>query len=313
MATVLPEKITDITDEELFIQILSNIIGSTSREYFVIKDGFIYVKHHGLSEYLDTELSFIRLDDMQEIYTIYKKSLTEYSSLYAGYNIQEGYPIHKKSLTEYSRLYASYNIGFNYTRISGREYFKLGGSFTLINASRSGWIYESEDHIFTLPFGENSYIVQVAAEYFSVPNDIHNGAIKPYTPIKSIVKFDKLQKMSGEKYFKHEYNYRNVVDPYDANISFVCADTLDIVNPETGERVKTWKLILFLFSSWVAVKNDIETRNYIWPADIDTKNAINLLYDVHWKRYYILNGIDFYELRSLDSGKFTKVSITEAE
>jgi len=119
--------------------------------------------------------------------------------------------------------------------------------------------------------------------------------------------------MSGEKYFKHEYNYRNVVDPYDANISFVCADTLDIVNPETGERVKTWKLILFLFSSWVAVKNDIETRNYIWPADIDTKNAINLLYDVHWKRYYILNGIDFYELRSLDSGKFTKVSITEAE
>jgi hypothetical protein len=77
--------------------------------------------------------------------------------------------------------------------------------------------------------------------------------------------------------------------------------------------VKTWKLILFLFSKWTAIKNDIETRNYIWPDNIDTKKAIHLLYDEHWKRYYILNGTDFYELRSRDSGKLTKAAIVDAE
>lgn len=291
MATVLPENITDITDGKLLDQILNNMIGLTSGVVFVIKDGFIYATHNGPDEYQNTELLFIRLDDIQEVYDIYKKNTTKYP-----------------------HLSVNYNIGFNYTRVSGREYLKLGGSFILINARYLGIIHEKDNLIFESSY--ESYIVQVAADYFSVPNDIHNGAVNPYTPIKSIVKFNKLQKMSGEKYFKHEYNYRHMVDPYDARVSFLCTDTLDIVNPETGERVKTWKLTLFLFSNWVAIKNDIETRNYIWPADIDTKKAINLLYDEHWKRYYILNGTDFHELRSRDSGKLTKAanaSIVDAE
>jgi hypothetical protein len=290
MATVLPENITDITDVKLLDQTLNNMIGCTSGVIFVIKNGFIYATHNGPDEYQNTELLFIRLDDIQEVYSYYKKNTTESS-----------------------RLYANYNIGFNYTRISGREYLKLGGSFTLINASYFDIIDEKDDLIFESSYKDKSFIVRVAADYFSVPNDIHEGAVRPYTPIKSIVKFNKLQKMSGEKYFKHEYNYRHVVDPYDARVSFVCADTLDIVNPETGERVKTWKLILFLFSNWAAIKNDIENRNYIWTANIDTKKAIHLLYDEHWERYYILNGTDFHELRSRDSGKLTKAAITEAE
>jgi hypothetical protein len=141
MATVLPENITDITDGKLLDQTLNNMIMLSSGVVFIIKDGFIYATHNGPDEYQNTELLFIRLDDIQEVYSYYKKNTTKSS-----------------------RLYAKYNIGFNYTRISGREYLKLGGSFTLINASYLDIIDEKDDLIF-----ESRYLI----EYLLQPHIFH--------------------------------------------------------------------------------------------------------------------------------------------
>ena len=172
---------------------------------------------------------------------------------------------------------------------------------------------EEDDLLFTSPL-EKHYIVQIEANYYCVPKRPYLSEVTPYTPIKSIFKFKKLIKMSGEKYFKQQNSHRHVIDPYNADCAFLCADTFDIVNPETGERVKTWPLTVVRNSfSLKLTKKFVDEHNYIWPPEITNDKTAHLLHDEHWGLYYIVNDGKFYELRSRDSGKATKAAAAEAE
>jgi hypothetical protein len=120
--------------------------------------------------------------------------------------------------------------------------------------------------------------------------------------------------MSGEIYFKQQNSHRHVIDPYNADCTFLCADTFDIVNPETGERVKTWPLTIIRNSfSLKSTKKFVDEHNYIWPPEITNDSTAHLLHDEHWGLYYIVNEGNFYELRSRNSGKATKAAAAEAE
>ena len=300
MASKLPEKITDIKTAEELDKVINAMAGRNSvNGIFTIENGYIYTpKDPSLNSKLN--MLFIQLDDMQYLYESYIKCATNQTK-------------------------STYSIGFNHTKIVGREYFKLGGSFKLINLSTSCGIYEENDLIFTSPL-DNYYIVQIEANYYCVPKRPDQGETHhlshilrimggiPYTPIKSIFKFKKLMKMSGEIYFKHDYNYRHVVDFYNADCTFLCADTFDIVNPETGKRVQTWPLKVVRNSfSLKLTKKFVDEHNYIWPPEITNNKTAHLLHDEHWGLYYIVNDGKFYELRSRNSGKVTKAAAAEAE
>jgi len=149
-----------------------------------------------------------------------------------------------------------------------------------------------------------------------VPDYIKNGAVELYTPIKSNFKFNKYAKASGEKYFSTDKHYRHAIDPYDTRVSFMCADTFDIVNPETGERVKTWKLTIISKNTWEIVKETIDTMSYTFSDIIDIRPdvIVKLLLNKKWNQYYLLDGNNnFYELRHIDSGRSTKAAAMAAE
>jgi hypothetical protein len=234
------------------------------------------------NEYQDENLFTMSVEDLQCMYQYYRRNLTN-----------------------------RYRLNFQNTKICGREYFMFGGKFTIVSL---GGIYEENDLIFHTKDYAN-YIV-LAEKYYTVPDYIKNGAIELYTPIKSNFKFNKYAKASGEKYFHTDKHYRHATDPYDTRVSFICADTFDIVNPETGERVKTWKLKTISNNTWEVVKETIDKLSYTLSDIIDIRpdTIVRLLLNEKWNQYYLLVAKkQLYELRHIDSGRATKAAVMAAE
>jgi len=181
----------------------------------------------------------------------------------------------------------------------------LNGSFKLWYADMDGEVHEQDNLIF-LP-DQYEYIVETSSGYYEISERLDGDDIRPYKPVKFNHKFNILRKVYPDGYFFTERDkYYHIIDPYDNDVSFICADTLDVVNPETGERIKSWALTC-ICSDIKRIIQIIDERQLILPLEIsDELMYVHLFYDEYWKMYYLLNGIKFYELRSQDSGKATK-------
>jgi hypothetical protein len=277
----LPENIGDIDDEATLIKVLEGIYRCD--ETFTIHSNFIYMHTYcRCNEYQDENLFTISFEDVQCMYQYYKRGLTN-----------------------------RYRLKFQNTKICGREYFMFKGKFTIVSL---GGIYEENDLIFHTKDYAN--YITLTEKYYSVPDYIKEGAVELYTPIKSVFKFNKYAKASGEKYFSTDKHYRHATDPYDTRVSFMCADTFDIVNPETGERVKTWKLKIISKNTWEIVKETIDTMSYTFSETINIRPdvIVKLLLNEKWNQCYLLdNNKNFYELRHIDSGRATKAAAMAAE
>jgi hypothetical protein len=286
----LPDDITKINDSKKLVKLLAKVCDRGEKQ-FSIQDGHIYVKDC-YEPYGPSELWFMSIFEINELYKLYKQFKDSRYHIRTRYNV---------------RL-------INNTIICGVRYFMLNGSFELVYADMDGKFYETEDLIFCPP-KPNTYIVETASGYYCVPNQLDVRRVTPYTPIKSVFKFTKFLKMDGETFYSLGYNeYYHVVDQYDKNKSFLCYDTYNIINAETGESIKSWPLsVVSDHGAWKKIAIEILKGQYIRPPKVHNEDFIKLLYDKHWQMYYVHYEGDFYELRSCNSGKATKAAAAADE
>jgi hypothetical protein len=283
----LPPNITDFTDAEELIKILNSLAGLyNTYKAFYIRNGFIYVHDYSDGNRVPT-LWFIRLDDIQKIYKLHKQCQVDKTSRSRKYQIM--------------RLRPS-------LMICGEEYFMLNGSFKLCYADMNGEVHDQDNLIF-LPT-QHEYIVETSSGYYEISDRLDEDDIRPYKPVKFNHKFNIFKKVFPDGYlFTAQNKFYHMIDPFDSDVSFVCADTLDVVNPETGERVKTWPLVR-VCSDIKRIIQMIDELQLILPLEIGNGPLYaDLFYDEHWKMYYLSDESKFYELRSQDSGKATKAAL----
>lgn len=282
----LAEEIAGINDPNELVKLIAKICDHGEKQ-FSIQDGHIYVQD-SYEQHSSFELWFMPIFEINELYKLYEQFKD------SRYHIRTRYKV---------RLH-------NSTIICGMKYFMLNGSFELVYADMNGSFYENKDLIFC-PTDPHTYIVQTASGYYCVPKQLDERRVVPYTPIKSVFKFTKFLKTEGAIFYSLGYDeYCHVVDHYDKDKSFLCYNTFNIINAETGESVKTWPLsIISDRRDWKTIASAAPLNGqYIRPPKIYNEDFITLLYDKHWQMYYILFGGEFYELRSCDSGKATKAA-----
>jgi hypothetical protein len=269
----LPENIGDIDNEDDLIRVLGDMYECD--DTFSIHKGFIYMyNNYSFEDTISENLFTISFDDIQHIYQYYKRGLSN-----------------------------RYKLRFQETKICGHDYLMFGGKFTIVSL---GGLYEENDLIFYTK--DNNYIA-LTEKYYSLPDYIKKGSVKPYTPIKSNFKFNKCMRAYGQKFFIVDKHYRHVVDPYDTRVSFMCADTFDIVNPETGERVKTWKTTIICKGLWETIKPAIDNVNCALPDNDISGTRSVLVFSEQWNQYYlIVSDKNVYELRYNNSGLATKAA-----
>ena len=235
----LPKEITNINSEEVLINVLSHMYFNKLIEWkFKIQDGFIY-KYSTV--YFTKILIHIPLRKIECIYELYRQNNQKvpYKDILDKYDKNYS-PKYKQS---YFIFKGSYKVLTN--MIVNDEYNNLifppveHGTHTIqTNSGYSPFIVDFGGYSpFIVDFGGYSPFIVNFGGYYHVPW-IYNGAVKQFEPIKFNYKFSRLLRASSNGIFHAGGNYRYAIDPFDADVSFICADTFDIVNPETGRRVK---------------------------------------------------------------------------
>jgi hypothetical protein len=299
MASKLPEKITDIKEAGKLIEMLNNMDVNCRSV-----DNKIEIRHGGI----------LYIDDEEESYC-YDRMQPWFLEINA---IQELYELYKQCLEDGTYRRFLYSTGINYSRVSGKQYLMLGGTFDLImaNSGNSAMFFERGDLIFC-PTVHGEIIIQIQTKYYYLSLYSHgrNETQQFYecTPVKSIFKFKKIMRANGDSFLQLDSRqYRRVNETYDGKKSFMCAKTGDIINAETGENVKSWHLEIVETGDFKKIQEKIrkipELCNIEDCRSFGSGKYYHLFYDSCWNQYYIHEYYDggFWQLKRVDSGKHTK-------
>jgi hypothetical protein len=309
MASKLPEKITDIKSGKELIKLLNKMdVNCTS------VDNKIEIRHGGI----------LYIDDEEESYC-YDRMQPWFLEINA---IQELYELYKQCLEDGTNYRFLYSTGINYSRVSGKQYLMLGGTFELIiaNGGNDTMFFERGDLIFcTTVRGEVIIRIQTKYYYLSFYSmgdndfDSYDETDQFYecTPVKSVFKFKKIMRANGDRFLKLDSRqYRRVNESYDGNKSFMCAKTRGIINAETGEKVKSWHLEIVETGDFKKMQEKVREIPELCNIDncisFGSGYYYHLFYDKYWNQYYMY---DYYgsglvrRLNWVDSGKHTKSAV----
>ena len=303
MASKLPEKITDIKEAGKLIELL-NDMNFNCRSV----DNKIEIRHRGI----------LYIDDEEESYC-YDRMQPWFLEINA---IQELYELYKQCLEDGTNYRFLYSTGINYSRVSGKQYLMLGGTFELIiaNSGNSAMFFERGDLIFC-PTVHGEIIIQIQTKYYYLSlysREKRNESKQFYecTPVKSVFKFKKIMRANGDRFLKLDSRqYRRVNESYDGNKSFMCAKTSDIINAETGEKVKSWHLEIVETGNFKKMQEKVreipELCNIADCGSFGSGEYYHLFHDIYWNQYYIHEYYDggFWRLNRVDSGKYTKPAV----
>jgi hypothetical protein len=301
----LPKEITNIEREEVLINVLSHMYFKRLIESeFEIKDGFIYKHSTALNAKV---LLYIPLSKIECIYELYRQN---------NQKVQ-----YKKILDYYDE---------DYYPDAKQSYFMFGGSYKVLTKLITKYNDVYNDLIFS-PVKHGTHIIQAENHdnfrYYHVSYN-YEGIVKQFEPIKFNYKFSRYLKAPSNGFFSicsslslctsnFKGNHRYAFDPYDANVSFVCANTGDIINPETGRRVKTWIMedLLSFYASWDEIKDKMAKLNLHPTPEIIIKGkyrtSFQLLKNKELNFHILTVSTDYlnyevYELRFITSGRITK-------
>ena len=218
---MLPPKITDIKEEQILLDVLGKM-AHPEVLHFEIKNGFIYTHTTVDWDNVDNDLWLIQYDTIQEIYEIFN-SHKDYRDLY--------------SLKKFNSF------------IAGKEYFKFGGTFTiLLNISNAKYgVHTYKNFIFRI-HEYSEVLIRLNDDYFTVPSCDYNVGtpelVKLAEYIYEIVPLKEHHKLTQNYilvlFGNQEFRY--IVDHFDIDNSFVENGTYNIVNVTTGSMVKSWEL-----------------------------------------------------------------------
>jgi len=270
-------------------------------------DNKIEIRHRGI----------LYIDDEEESYC-YDRMQPWFLEINA---IQELYELYKQCLEDGTNYRFLYSTGINYSRVSGKQYLMLGGTFELImaNSGDSTMFFERGDLIFC-PTAHGEIIIRIQTKYYYLSLYSHNRSeTKQFyecTPVKSIFKFKKIMRANGNMFLKIDSGqYRRVNESYDGNKSFMCAKTGDIINAETGEKVKSWHLEIVETSDFKKMQETVREIPELCNIDncisLGSSEYYHLFHDKCWNQYYIYGYYDggVRRLNRVDSGKYTKPAV----
>jgi len=210
----LPEKITDITDKDQFIDMI-NLLMLCDENLYTLIDNLIYFNSaDGIIS------SFMKLKTMQKMYEVYKKHGASYVSYHKINDVED--------------------------RVKMAEYLMFGGKFKLITipGSQCVEIHEQDELIFYQQNTLTSFIGKIGDKYYYMPYD-NFAPIKIYMPVKSIFKFVKATNCEFLNDIIHIWspplqfpNFMRINDQYNPEKFLLCAKTFDLINAETGKRIK---------------------------------------------------------------------------
>lgn len=300
----LPKEITNINSEEVLINVLSHMYFNKLIEWkFKIQDGFIYKYSTALNAKV---LLYIPLSKIECIYELYRQN---------NQKVQ-----YKKILDYYDE---------DYYPDAKQSYFMFGGSYKVLTKLITKYNDVYNDLIFS-PVKHGTHIIQAENpdnfRYYHVSYN-YEGIVKQFEPIKFNYKFSRYLKAPSNGFFSKSdvalcpSNFKGTLryafDPYDVNVSFVCANTGDIINPETGHRVKTWVMedLLSFYASWDEIKNKMAKLNLHPIPEIKIigkyRTSFHLLKNKELNFYILTVSTDYlnyevHELRFISSGRTTK-------
>lgn len=285
----LPEKITDIDSEQILINVLCYIMhcGDYVKCAFKVQGGFIYKYFIAQSAEL---LLCMPLSKIEELYAQYRRIMQK---------------------TPWLKMRADFDN--DVSPYGNQPYFMFKGSFNILTDIVLSNNYEYDDLII-LPGPHDTHIIQTDSGYYYVPCQASKTKYQ-FEPIKSNYKFRKLMKAPSNGFFNYKYpEYRYAIDPFDANVSFVCFDTGDIINPETGKRVKTLPMISLTYGPWVVIEKAMVEASIQPIPEIYNDDHLILLKNIELN-FYILVFLTYdliyevHELRFISSGGLTKSAV----
>ena len=285
--SALPRQITDIHDITVLTRVLVGM-GVCDIELSV-NEGFIYYSiYYKDEDELTTDLWIINLDDIQKMYEMFLSNLTNQRHCY-------------------------FVVSMKNSVVPGKEYFKLGGKYNLIMHGCS--MYDGDDILFKQEY-EPRIIAQTESGYYTVPLRFElAGTLRKIDPIVPNFKFRKLNYYSiiDNNYMIIKNNSYYIVDPFDPEYSFICADTYNIVNVITGSRVILWPLVLI--AKGTNIKLIIDALPHLSTNIINYTKYLQLYHDAKWDTYHIYNRSQksFNILSSSICGKSTKPAIRIAD
>jgi hypothetical protein len=266
------DSITDIADERQFIEVL----GIIACNKFTVKEGFIYsYVHEGYCI-----LWFARLDEIQRMYEITKRCI----------------------ITGEPKM-SYYAIEARNTALSGIDYLMYGGHFTLITIGN--YIFEHGNLLFTANAAINRAIAFTNNTYYTLPLDYRfiNKYFGLANPIVNSHKFKKhyaYHITKNKMYVVIGDKIRYIADSFDTELSFLCAESYDLVNVVTGKHTPTWPLKK-IARGREAILAIISISSVF---DYDT-----LYYDEKWNTYHKGAYLDIVDIVRLDgAGKATKMA-----